>query len=207
MGEKSSANSSINEKPASNTWRLVVTGYSMLAVALAVFLTINGASGIPSAAPIVTAGLMLIGFLLSAVGMLKLRSAISSIRNAGRYGFALQVFGLLSLLIGVVLVVAVSSLSGYLLSAIFVVLAGVFAISGAVLLHRYFASNVKGAIFLVFGTALIYSGVALIVASNIAFEYLISQVQNTIYVDIGATISACGCILSAYSFFVIHNRS
>ena len=88
---------------------------------------------------------------------------------------------------------------------------GVLAIAGAVFLRGQFtraiASNTNGVAYLILGTALIFSGVGLIVGSNIAFEYLISQVENTIYVDIGATVSACGCVLAAYSFFVLHNRS
>ena len=119
----------------------------------------------------------------------------------------MQAFGLLGLLFGVVLIVVTSSLSGYLVSAVFVATAGVSAIAGAVLLRRHFisaiASNTRGVAYLIFGTALIFSGVGLIVGSNIAFEYLISQVENTIYVDIGATVSACGCVLAAYSFFVL----
>lgn len=176
------------------------------------FLTINGASGIPTAATIGTAVLVVIGLLLPAAGMLLLRRGLGAIKSAARYGFAMQALGLLGLLFGVVLVVAASSLSGYFVSAVFVVTTGVLAIAGAVLLrgHYMFASssNTSRAVaYLIFGTALIFSGVGLIVGSNIAFEYLISQVENTIYVDIGATVSACGCILAAYSFFALHNRS
>ncbi len=119
----------------------------------------------------------------------------------------MQAFGLIGLLFGVVLVVVVSSLSGYLLSAVFVAMAGVLAIAGATLLRGHFASNNESVACLIFGTALIFTGVGIIVASNIAFEYLISQLENTIYIDIGATISACGCILSAYSFYDLHNRN
>ena len=138
--------------------------------------------------------------------MLQLRRGLDPTKSAARYGFAMQAFGLLGLLFGAVLVVVASSLSGYLLSAVFVVSAGVSAVAGAVLLRRYFisssASNTRNAAYLIFGTALIFSGVGLIVASNIAFEYLISQVENTVIVDIGATVSACGCVVAAYSFFL-----
>ena len=196
-------------RTASLTWYLVVIGYSTVAVGLVAFLTINGASGIPSAATIGTAVLLVIGFLLPVAGMLGLRSLEPS-KRAARYGFAMQAFGLLGLLIGVVLVVAISSLTGYLLSAVFVATAGVLAIVGAVLLRGHYsttAPNSRGVTYLIFGTALVFSGAGLIVGSNIAFEYLISQVQNTVYVDLGATVSACGCVLAAYSFFVLHSRS
>ncbi len=207
MDSNLSTNSPSNAVTTTKSWRLVVAGYSTAAVALVAFLTINGASGIPSVATIITAGLVIIGLLLPVIGMLQLRRGLSPIRSAARYGFTLQAFGLLGLLFGVVLVVGTSSLSGYILSAVFVAVAGVLAIAGAVLMRGHFASNNRGVAYLIFGTALIFSGVGLIVASNIAFEYLISQVQNTVYVDTGATVSACGCVLTAYSFFVLHNSN
>jgi hypothetical protein len=206
----SSMNSPLDVKTASKAGGLVVAGYSTAALALVAFLTINGASGIPPAATIGTAGLVAIGLLLPAAGMLQLRRGLGPIKSAARYGFAMQAFGLLGLLFGVVLVVVASSLSGYLVSAVFVVTAGVSTIAGAVLLRGHYsaiASNTRGVAYLIFGTALIFSGAGLIVGSNIAFEYLISQMENTIYVDIGATVSACGCVLAAYSFFVLHDRS
>jgi hypothetical protein len=212
MGAIPSTDSHPDVKTTSKAWGLIVGGYSTAAVGLMAFLTINGASGIPTAATIGTAVLVVIGLLLPAAGMLLLRRGLGAIKSAARYGFAMQALGLLGLLFGVVLVVAASSLSGYFVSAVFVVTTGVLAIAGAVLLrgHYMFASssNTSRAVaYLIFGTALIFSGVGLIVGSNIAFEYLISQVENTIYVDIGATVSACGCILAAYSFFALHNRS
>jgi hypothetical protein len=205
-----STHPSLDVKTASNGWSLVVAGYSIVAVALVAFLTINGASGIPMAATIGTAFLVIIGFLLPTAGMLQLRKGLGQIENAARYGYAMQAVGLLFLLFGVVLVVVVSSLSGYLVSATLVAIAGASAIAGAVLLRKHYgdiASKTRNAMFLILGTALIFSGVGIIVGSNIAFEYWISQVANTIYVDIGATISACGCVVAAYSFYVLHNRS
>jgi hypothetical protein len=190
-------------------WGRVVAGYSVAAVALVVFLTINGASGIPAVATIGTAGLAVIGLLLPIAGILQLRRGIASGKTVPRLGFVLQAFGLFSLMFGLVFVVAVSSLSSYLLSALFVMVAGVSAIAGAVLLRRHFicvnTSNKRAAVFLILGTALVFTGVGLIVASNIAFQYLISQLENTVYVDVGATVSACGCILAAYSFFTLYN--
>jgi hypothetical protein len=197
-------------KTSSKAWGIVVTGYSTAAVALVAFLTINGVSGIPTAAIIGTGILIAIGLLLPIAGMLQLRKGLGSIKSAGRYGFAMQAFGLLGLLFAVVLVVGFSSLTGYLISALFVTTAGVSSISGAVLLRAYFINstklNAKGVLCLIFGTGLIFSGVALIVGSNIAFQYFISQLENTVYVDIGATISSCGCVLTAYSFYVLYNR-
>jgi 4-amino-4-deoxy-L-arabinose transferase-like glycosyltransferase len=196
-------------RTASSTWDLVVTGYSTVAVALVAFLTINGASGIPSAATIGTAVLLVIGFLLPVAGMLGLRRSLEPSKGAARNGFALQAIGLVGLLIGVVLVVAVSTLTGYLLSAAFVATAGVLSVAGTVLLRRYYsttATNARDVAYLIFGTALIFLGAGLIVGSNIAYQYLFSQMENTIYVDMGAAVSACGCVVAAYSFFVLRNH-
>jgi len=210
MGATPSTNPPPGAETASKAWGLVVAGYSMGAVALVAFLTINGASGISAAATIGTAGLVAIGLLLPAAGLLQLRRGIDSSQRAARYGFAMQGLGLIGLLLGVVIVVATSSVSGYLVSAVLVVIAGVSAIAGAVLLRAHYisavASNTRGAVYLILGTGLIFSGVGLVVASNIAFEYLISQVQETVFVDVGATVSACGCVLAAYSFFGLNSR-
>ena len=70
MRAASSKNSSPDVKPASKAWALVVAGYSTATVALVAFLTINGASAVPTAAIIGTAVLAAIGLLLPAVGIL-----------------------------------------------------------------------------------------------------------------------------------------
>jgi len=189
---------------------MVVAGYSMTAVALVAFLTINGASGVPTAATIGTAVLVIIGLLLPTAGMLRLRRSLARIERASRYGFVMQAIGLLGLLVGVVLVVEVSTLSAYILGAALVAAAGVTATIGAVLLRGHFraaTANAMGVAYLILGTVLIFTGVGIIVGSDIAFEYLISQVENTVYVDVGATISALGLVLAAYSFFNAYNPS
>jgi hypothetical protein len=60
---------------------------------------------------------------------------------------------------------------------------------------------------MVLGMCLIFVGVGLIVGSNIAFYYVLSQVGTVVYADLGATVAACGCVLAAYSFFSIHYHS
>jgi len=195
---------------ASRAWGLVVVGYSITAVALVAFLTINGVSGIPDAATIGTAGLVVIGLLLPTAGMLQLGRRLSPIERAARFGFAMQALGLLGLLFGVVLVVEVTTLSGYFLSAALIAASGVSATAGAVLLRGHYGApqpRSRGIAYLILGTLLLFTGVGIIVGSDIAYEYWISQVENTVYVDMGATVSACGCVLAAYSFFVLHNRS
>jgi hypothetical protein len=117
--------------------------------------------------------------------------------------------GLVGLLLGVVIIVAVSSIFGYLVGAVFVVASGASAFVGAVLLRRHYTmvgvSNKGSVIYLILGTVLTFSGVVLIAMSNIASEYFISQLQNTIYVDVGAMVSAWGCVLSAYSFYTLRS--
>ncbi len=206
MGAKSPTKSKPDAKKASKAWVLIVAGYSTAAVALVAFLTINGASGIPTAATIGTAALIAIGLLLPAAGMLQLWRGLDPTKRAEKYGFSMQAFGLITLFFGTLLIVALSTLTAYLISAALVTTAGVSAIAGAVFLHKHFTktnvSNPGGAAFLILGTVLIFSGVGAIVGSNIAFEYLISQVQNTVYVDTGAAVSACGFVFAAYSFYV-----
>ena len=213
MQESSIKNSVTHSDPSSKGWTLVIAGYSTAAVGLVAFLTINGASGTPAAATIGTAILIAVGLLLPAAGMLQLRTNLGPIESAARKSFAMQAFGLLGLLIGVVVLVAGSSLLGYFVSAAFVVTAGMLAIAGAVVLRRHYiisaiaSSNTSSLVYLIFGMALIFSGVGLIVGSNIAYQFLLFQMENTIYVDLGTTISACGCVLAAYSFFVLQNST
>ena len=109
-----------------------------------------------------------------------------------------------------VLANSLSSLTGYLVGATFIAGSAASALLGAVLLRRKHSDIGLGGprelYYLVIGTALIFSGAALIMTSNIAFFYFISQVQNTVYVDIGATVIAWGCVLGAYSFFLASRR-
>jgi hypothetical protein len=195
---------------ASKAARVVVAGYSTAAAALVAFLTINGASGIPGAATIGTAGLLALGLLLPAAGMLQLRRVLGQIGRAAKSGYSMQAIGLTGLLVGLVLIVVTATLSGYLVGAVVIATAAALAVAGAVLLRGYYiatAASAGGVACLMLGTALLFSGAAVVVGSNIAFEYLISQVQNTIYVDVGAALSACGCVLAAYSFFALHGRA
>jgi hypothetical protein len=209
MEEKSPRSLPVEAKTSSRAWALLVAGYSTAAVGLVAFLTINGASGVPNAATLGTAILIAVGLLLPAVGMLLMRRSTDSTLGAARYGFVAQAFGLIVLFFGVLLAVIAPSLSGYLISAVLIVTSAILAIAGAALLRNHYirtrASNASDVGYLVLGTALIFLGAGLIAASNIAFEYIISQVQNTIYVDLGATAIACGCVVAAYSFFILHS--
>src|SRR5208283_1338699 len=141
MGAKSSVKSHSDVKKASKAWVPVVAGYSTAAVALVSFLTINGSSGIPTVATIGTATLIAIGLLLPAAGMLQLRRGLGPTKGAAKYGFFMQALGLIVLFFGALLVVAVSTLTSYLISAVLVTTAGVSGIAGAVLLHRHFVKT------------------------------------------------------------------
>ncbi len=210
MGALSSPDPPANLTSAPKAGRLVVAGYSTAAVALVAFLTINGASGIPEAATLGAAGLLVVGLLLPAAGMLQLRRRPGATERAARFGYSAQAIGLVGLLLGLVLIVVTATLSGYLIGAVFIVTAGVSALAGAVSLRRHYSAIVakaEGVSWLILGTALLFAGAGVVVGSNIAFEYLLSQVQNTIYVDVGATIAACGCVVAAYSFLVLRVRS
>jgi len=183
-------------------WALVVVGYSLLALAMISFLTFNGVSA-AAAGTITTAGLIGLGLVLPAAGMLELARHMGPSEGAARKGLVLQSLGLMGLLIGLVVTFIASSLAGDQASAAFIVLSGISGLFGAT-----FISKAAGKMrLLVVSAVLIAVGAALIPASNIALTtYWILQTDKNIYQDIGATIAACGCVLAAYALFVIRER-
>jgi hypothetical protein len=187
---------------ASRTWALVVTGYGILAVAMLAFLTINGISS-TAAGTAGTASLLVLGLVLPAAGMLELARHMDPPHGTARKGLVLQALSLIGLVIGFVLSFAASSTSGYLASAVFIVLSGASGLAGAI-----FISQQAGARLLVAGAALIALGALLIPASNIALlaGWLLDLDKN-IYEDIGAALAGCGCVVAAYSFFVLRSRA
>jgi drug/metabolite transporter (DMT)-like permease len=186
----------------SRSWALVVTGYSVLALAMLAFVTVNGVSA-AAAGTIATASLIVLGFLLAAAGMLELARRIGPPQGTLRKGLVLQGLSLIGLLIGLVVSFAASSLPGHLVSAVVIVLS-----AGAGLVGAVFISREARASQLVTGAALIAIGAALIPASNIAqFAYLVLDADKNLYQDIGAALAGCGCVVAAYSFFVLHSRS
>ena len=64
-------------------------------------------------------------------------------------------------------------------------------------------SKTKAVTYLILGTALVFLGVGVMVGSNIALWYLLSQAEYTVYVDIGATVSACGFVVAASSVYLM----
>lgn len=188
-------------------------GYSILAVAMVAFLTINGVSD-TAVGTIGTSCLLGLGLLLPVAGMLELTKRISRARGASKKGLVLQSLSLFGILIGLVVSFVAGqvgptteaevamSISGHVIAGIFIVLAGTSGLVGAIYLSRSL-----GTTYLVVGAALIAIGAALIPVANIALRrYGISDLQNHIYQDIGATVAACGGVLAAYSFFVLRSR-
>lgn len=185
----------------SKSWALVVAGYSILAVAMLAFLTVNGVSA-PAVGTAGTAILIVLGLLLPAAGMLELARRMDPPQGTAKKGLVLQSVSLIGLLIGFVVSFVASSLSGYLVAAVFLVLAGISGLVGAILISKQARARQ-----LVVAAALIAIGAVLIPASNIAqFAYLMLDIDKNIYEDIGATLAGCGSVVAAYSFFVLRSR-
>lgn len=194
-----------------SAWRLMVDGYATATLGLIAFLTINGVSGIPAVVEIGTAALIVIGLLLPAAGTMRLRGALDANRRAARDGLGLLALGLVGLLLSLLPIQLSSSLSvAYLVSAVLIVASSVSALTGTLLIRRHSSdigpSNRRGTDDLIIGTGLIFAGVALILGSNVAMYFVLSSVGNTVYCDVGATISACGCVIAAYACFVMGAR-
>lgn len=171
-------------------WRQVVVGYSMATVGLLGVLTTNGASATPTAVTIATPVLIGIGILLAAEGILRLRGAVDPGRRAVTRGLALQGLGLVGLLSGVLLLSVSSLLPVLFASAVLIVASGALAVAGA--------SLVRGS--LVIGMALIFAGAAVIVWSEIASYFLLTDLWATVSTDVGAGVAACGCVAAAWAF-------
>jgi hypothetical protein len=185
----------------SKSWALVVTGYSVLAMAMLAFLTVNGVSG-AAVGTIATASLIVFGFVLAAVGLLEMARHLDPPQGTVRKGLVLQGLGLIGLLIGLMVSFVAASLPGHLVSAVFIVPSGVSGLVGAIVISREARARQ-----LVIGAALIATGAALIPAANIAqFAYLVLDTDKNLYQDIGATLAGCGCVMAAYSFFVLRSR-
>ena len=185
----------------SKSWALVVAGYSVLAVAMLAYLTVNGVSA-PAAGTGGTAILLVLGLLLPAWGMLELARRMDPLQAPAGKGLVLQSLSLTGFLIGFLVSFAASSLSGRLVSGVVIVLSGIAGLVGAI-----FISKQARARQLVVAAALIAIGAVLIPASNIALlaDWLL-DIDKNIYEDIGATIAGCGSVVAAYSFFVLRSR-
>ena len=200
---------SLNLVKASRAWGIVIIGYATAAAGLLAFLTINGASGVPTTEIAGTAILLTVGLLLPAAGMLLLGRGFDQTSRTPRRGFSALGIGMIGLFFGVLLVYE-SSLLGCLVSALVIIASAALAVGGARVMRNLYRSHkpiVNGFTYLIIGIALTFSGAGLIAGSKIASYYLISQLQSTVYMDVGATVSAYGLVLAAYSFFVLHART
>ena len=120
---------------SSKSWALVVAGYSVLAVAMLAYLTVNGVSA-PAVGTVGTAILLVLGLLLPAAGMLELARRMDPPQGTPRKGLVLQSLSLIGLLIGLVVSFVASSIPGYLVSAVFIVLAGAAGLAGATFISK-----------------------------------------------------------------------
>lgn len=184
---------------------LTVIGYSVAAIALVTFLTINGQPNIPQSTSIATLVLIAIGFLTPAIGMALLTRRLRVPQTRAKSGLLLQGIGLTSLFFGVVIAEATASFTGFLVAAAVLAVSGSTGLTGAAFFKRHYRSvssfSSRNAEFLLLGLILLFLGVALILGSEIVYSlYYFSPVSNIVYQDIGATVSALGCVLSAYAF-------
>ncbi len=123
----------------------------------------------------------------------------------------MQGLGLVGLLVGVVPLVVASSLSPvFVVSAVFSIGSGVLALAGTGLLRSHSAeavvSNRRSVDYLILAMTLMFSGVGLILVSNVATYFFLSSVGNTVCSDVGAAASACGCVIASSAFYVLHPR-
>jgi uncharacterized membrane protein YidH (DUF202 family) len=189
----------------------VTAGFAAATVGLLIDLTTIGASETPAAVRIGSAGLIAIGILLASAGMLQLRRAVDRTRRGARRGLAMQSLGLIGLLLAALALQISSSIQVLFVSAAFVVLAGSLAIVGGLQLGNHYAdigtTSRTDAGYLVLGTALMFLGVGVIIGSEIAYYFVLSDVVSTVVSDAGVAVSACGCVVAAYASFVMRGSS
>jgi hypothetical protein len=180
-------------------------GYSVAALALVTFLTINGQPNVSQSASIATILLIAIGFLTPAIGLILLTRGPRVLKTRAKSGLLLQGIGLISLFFGIVIAVVTVSFTGFLVAAVVLTFSSSTGLLGATFFKRYYRSasplSSKVIDFNLLGLTLLFLGVALILGSQIVYSlYYFSPVWNIVYQDIGASVSACGCVLLAYGF-------
>lgn len=215
-----SANASVNAK--TSAWSLLVMGYALATVGLLADLPTIGASGTPAIVSIGVAVLIGIGILLASAGMLQLRRAVDRDRQGARRGLAMQALGLIVLLLGVLALQISSSIADgdqqpnvveavLFVSVVFVVSAGALVIAGGLLLSNHHSDiSTRSRIdvgYLLLGTVLIFIGVGVILGAKIGYFFVLPDVESTVVEDVGAAVSACGCVVAAYSSFVMGRPS
>lgn len=204
------ANTKSKAKISPRANSIIAAGYALAAVGLMGVITINGASGIPPLVQAGVAALITLGVLLSITGIMMKRSEFDRNQAQVRNGLFMHGSSLFILLLGIGITQIFNSPSGFLSSIVFLVVSSILALAGIITLRKKYissgTSDHKQISYLLLGTILIIAGVGLIIVSNIESYYTISQLDNTIYNDIGATISAYGFVISAYSFLTFPRR-
>jgi hypothetical protein len=192
--------------PSANTGACnqMVAGYAAATVGLLLDLATRGASGTPAWVGVGTAGLYGIGILVTAAGLAELRAGVDPKRRGARRGLALQALGLLGLLLGVLALKIADSIPMVLfVSAAFVVSSTGLALAGAFLMKNnrsdIGSASRSDAGFLLLGTALIFTGVLVILAVQIGYYFVFADVATTVLQDAGVAVAACGCVVAAYA--------
>lgn len=177
----------------------VAAGYSAAAVGLLVAMALNGTSGAPIIEVLLAAALIAFGLSLAAAGTNLLRRATGSAAKRTRKGLAIQAAGLVGLMAGTLMLSTLSSLSPlYALAAVLIAASGVAAVTGAVLV-----GNRQRAPWLVLGTSFLFAGVLITFGASFAAYFFLSDVGSAVVTDVGETLTAIGCVLAAYWFFVL----
>jgi hypothetical protein len=199
-------------------WNLIVVGYAAAAVGLLINLPAIGSSGPPAAVSIGSACLIVVGIVMATAGLLLLRQALDPDRRAVRRGLAMQGLGLVDLLLGVLAIQISSMMSDrdlhafvvlgvLLVGAISVVSASALAIGGGLLLKDNYsdvgATSRTDASYLILATALIFIGVGVVLGSKIGYYLVFSDLVSTVANVAGVALSACGCVVAAYSSFMM----
>jgi len=189
-------------------WGLMAWGHACLALALVVFLTFNGVNGTPGAAVAGTAVLLTVGFLLPAVATFRAARLVGA-RGPATKGLFAHGAGLVGLLLGVACIVTDLHALDRLGAAI-VAMSGAASVVGVVACRRGMqgrvgASGRVGLTCLVAGACLLVLGALAVAGANLLFASLsvISQTQENAWVDLGATVSALGCVLVTYSLVAL----
>ncbi len=193
--------------PRFGAWNLVVGGFTAATLGLLLDLPSIGSSGTSVVLGIGIAALIGMGILLVAAGGLQLRRALDRDLKGARRGLGMQSLGWVVFLVGVLGLQISSSIPVLLASVGLIAIACGLAIAGGLLLRahnlRIGAPRGTGVSYLILGTALIFIGVGVILASKIGYYYVLPDVTSTVFNIIGAAVAACGCVVAAYASVVI----
>ncbi len=196
----------------------VAFGFLFGAAGFVGIVSVNSTAGLFQPSSIGPSALVAVGLAVPALGMAVHRREFERSEANARNGLVLMGLGLVLLISGFAalyenmasstcpaFIPCVLSAPGYLIDTAIVVASGALAIGGAALLRKHYASDRSVGRVLgisIVGTAMIFIGAAMILLSSLAFStYYISVVERVVSQDVGATISACGCIVESYSFF------